>query len=71
MGYNVLDLVNKSMKVAIWKKAIYESLGQRKCDITSIEIMSKVLAKEIDRTIKYYEELKNEVSEAKFPWYQA
>lgn len=66
MGYNVMDVINKAINIAIRKKAIYESIGQRKCDIPSIEIISKVLAKEIDKTIKYYEELKNEVSEVKF-----
>ena len=65
MGYNVTDVINKAIKIAIRKKDIYESVGQNKCDITSIKIMSKVLTKEIDRTIKYYEELKNEVSEEK------
>ena len=66
MGYNVIDLINKSIKIANRKKAIYESVGQRKCDIPSIEIMSKVLSKEISKTILYYEELKNELSESKF-----
>jgi hypothetical protein len=61
MGYNVIDVINKAINIAIRKKAIYESLGQIKYDIPSVEIMSKVLVKEIDRTIKYYEELKNEV----------
>jgi hypothetical protein len=66
MGYNVVDVINKAINIAIRKKDIYESIGQRKCDIPSIEIMSRILAKEIDKTIKYYEELKNEVSEGKF-----
>lgn len=65
MGYNVTDVINKAIKIAIRKKDIYESVGKNKCDIPSIKIMSKVLTKEIDRTIKYYEELKNEVSEEK------
>lgn len=64
MGYNVIDLIDKSINIDIKKKAVYESVGQRKCDIPSIEIMSKVLAKEISKTIKYYEKLKNEVSES-------
>ncbi len=65
MGYNVIDLIDKAINIAIRKKDIYESIGQRKCDIPSIEIMSKVLAKEVDKSIKYYEKLKNEVSEEK------
>lgn len=66
MGYNVIDVINKATNIAIRKKAIYESMGQRKCDIPSIEIISKVLAKEIDKTIMYYEKLKNKVSDVKF-----
>lgn len=66
MGYTVVDVINKAINIANRKKAIYESVGQRKCDIASIEIMSKILAKEIDKTIKYYEKLKNEVSDIKF-----
>jgi hypothetical protein len=68
MGYNVIDLIDKVKKIANRKRTIYESLGQKKCDIydiTSIEIMSRVIAKEMENTVKYYEELKNEVSENK------
>ena len=53
----------------IRKKVIYENIRQRKCDSPSIEIMSKVLEKEIDRTIKYYEELKNEVELEEIDFY--
>lgn len=66
MGYNVTDIINKAINITIRKKTIYESVGQIKCDIPSIEIMSKVLIKQMDRTIKYYEELKNEVSRLSF-----
>jgi hypothetical protein len=69
MGYNVIDVINKAINIAIRKKAIYESLGQIKCDIPSVEILSKVLVKEIDRTIKYYEELKNEVMVEEIDFY--
>ncbi|WP_026881372.1 hypothetical protein [Clostridium akagii] len=66
MGYTVIDVINKAINIAIRKKTVYESVGQGELDIPSIQIMSKVLVKQIDRTIKYYEELKDEVSEAKF-----
>lgn len=65
MGYNVVDLINKSINIAIRKRTIYENVGQRQCDIPSIGIMSKILAKEIDKSIKYYETLKSELSEGK------
>jgi len=66
LGYNIIDLINKAINIAIRKKTIYKSVGQLNHDIPSIEIMSKVLAKEIDKTIKYYEELKSELSGVKF-----
>lgn len=66
MGYNVIDLINKAIKLAIRRRKIYENIGKDKCDIPSIEIMSKVLEKEIDRTIKYYETLKNEINGVEF-----
>ncbi|MBW9154555.1 hypothetical protein [Clostridium estertheticum] len=64
MGYNIIDLINKSINIAIRKKAIYESIGQIKCDIPFIETMSKVLAREISNSINYYEEFKSAVSES-------
>lgn len=68
MGYNVIDLINKTIKIANWKKTMYESIGQGKCGTESIpiQLMSNVLAKDIDKTIKYYEELKDEVNKANF-----
>jgi len=66
MGYNVIDLIDKAINIAKRKKVMYESIGQKKCDIPTIEIMSKILVKETDKSIKYYEKLKNEASEAKY-----
>ena len=66
MAYNIVDLINKSIKLATRRKKIYEDIGKEKCDIPSIEIMSKVLAKEIDKTITYYEVLKSEIPIVEF-----
>ena len=60
-AYNVTDIINKAIIITNRKKAMYESMAEKNSNIPAIEIMSKVLTKEIDRTIKYYEELKNEV----------
>ena len=65
MAYNIVDLINKSIKLATRRKKIYEDIGKEKCDIPSIEIMSKILAKETDKSIKYYEALKVALTEAK------
>ncbi|MBC8060890.1 MAG: hypothetical protein H7Y18_09510 [Clostridiaceae bacterium] len=66
MGYNVIDLIDKAIKVSIRKKEIYKSIGKENCDIPSIQIMSKVISKEIDKTIKYYETLKVEIGDVEF-----
>jgi len=66
MGYNVIDLINKAINIAIRKKDIYINIGQRKCDIPSVEIVLTVLIKQIDNTIQYYETLKKEVGDQNF-----
>lgn len=66
MGYSIIDLLDKSIKVAIHRKKIYEDIGKEKYDIPSIGIMSKVLAREMDKTINYYEALKNEIKQVEF-----
>ena len=50
----------------IKKKDIYINIGQRKCDIPSVEIVLTVLIKQIDNTIQYYETLKKEVGDQNF-----
>ncbi|ERI94207.1 hypothetical protein HMPREF1982_01219 [Clostridiales bacterium oral taxon 876 str. F0540] len=69
MGYNAIDLINKAINITNRKRTIYESLEQRKCNIPAVKIMSKALIKEIDRTIQYYEELKNEVEPEEIDFY--
>jgi hypothetical protein len=69
MGYNVVDVLNKGINITIRKMTIYESIGQRKCDILAVKIMSKALVKEMDRTIQYYEKLKNEVEPEEIDFY--
>lgn len=65
MGYNVIDLIDKAINVSIKKKSIYENI-QKKCDITSIEIVSEILIKQINNTIRYYEILKKEIGQEDF-----
>lgn len=66
MGYNVIDLINKAIDISIKKKAIYEHIGQRKCDIPSMEMVSTILIKQINNTIRYYETLKREAEDRAF-----
>lgn len=62
MGYNVIDILNKGIDVNLKRKAIYEDIGNKNCDIPSMKVMSNVLIKQANRTIQYYEELKKDVS---------
>lgn len=66
MGYNVIDLIDKAINIAARRRSIFENIGQEKCDIPSIKIISKVLAKEVTTTIEYYETLKKEVDNVEF-----
>jgi wyosine [tRNA(Phe)-imidazoG37] synthetase (radical SAM superfamily) len=66
MGYNVIDLINKAIDISIRKKAIYEHIGQRKCDIPSMEMVSTILIKQINNTIRYYETLKKKAEDKAF-----
>lgn len=66
MAYNIIDLLNKAISSSIRKKEIYENINQKKCDIPSMEIISKILIKKINNTIEYYEVLKKEIVDESF-----
>ena len=66
MGYNVVDIINKAVDIAIRRKTVYENVGKEKCDIVSIRILSMVLMKEVDRTIEQYEALLKEINDIDF-----
>lgn len=66
MGYNIVDILDKAVKVANKRKTIFENIKKDKCDIPAMKILSKVLIKEVDRTIQYYEVLKEEVRNVEF-----
>jgi len=61
MGYNVIDLIDKAIDIEVRRKIIFENIGQKKSDIPSIKIISKVMIKNVDKTIQYYETLKKEI----------
>ncbi|AKA69228.1 hypothetical protein [Clostridium scatologenes] len=63
MGYNVIDLIDKAINIAIKEKTLYENIGKEKCNIPSIKIMSKILMQEVDKNIQYNECLKKEVGD--------
>jgi len=61
MAYNIIDLIDKAISIARKRKDIYEKVGKEKSDIQAVSIMVKVLIKEVDKSIEYYEELKNQL----------
>ena len=66
MAYNIIDLIDKAIDITIKRKAIYEKIGNEPFGIPSISILSKVLAKDLDKTLQYYEALKNEIANESF-----
>ncbi|PJI09574.1 MULTISPECIES: hypothetical protein [Clostridium] len=66
MAYNIVDILDKAINVANKVKIEYETIGKEKCDIQSIKIMSKVLVKQLDKTIEYYESLKEQIGDTEF-----
>lgn len=66
MGYNVIDLIDKAINMAIKRKSIYKKIEEQKNDIPSIKVMSNVLTKEVNKTIAYYEKLKKEIGDEEF-----
>ncbi|KGK88652.1 hypothetical protein DP73_12150 [Desulfosporosinus sp. HMP52] len=66
MGYNVADIIEKAINIAVRRRAVYEKIGQDKAEILSIKILTKVLNKEVNKTIEYYETLLNLVNDRDF-----
>ena len=66
MGYNVTDILDKAVTIALKRRTIYKTIGQENRDILSIKIMSNVLIKELDKTIGYYQTLLSEISDVEF-----
>lgn len=61
MAYNVIDLINKSIDMEERRKKLYENIGKQQKEHSSIKIMSKVLIKNIDKTINHYKDLNREL----------
>jgi hypothetical protein len=66
MGYNVADIIEKAIKIAVRRRDIYENIGMERNDNLSIKIMSSVLVKQMDKTIEYYRTLLDEVNDVVF-----
>lgn len=58
MGYNVIDLIDKSIDIANRERKIYETIAEENFNIPPIKILSKVLIAHVDKDFKYFEDLK-------------
>lgn len=61
MAYNVIDLIDKSIDMEERRKKLYKNIGNQQKEHSSINIMSRVLIKNIDKTINYYKDLNREL----------
>lgn len=61
MGYNILDIIDKTINIAKKRKELYLSMGEKNSSNNAIKVISLVLAKEVDKSLKYYNELKKEL----------
>lgn len=64
MGYNIVDIIDKGINIGNKRKITFENIKKNRCDIPNMEIISRILIKEVDRTIQYYERLKKEIGNA-------
>ena len=57
MQYTSLDLLNKAINITRRRKKIYEEIERNENSNISVKIISKVLIKEVDRNIEFYNAL--------------
>ncbi len=63
MGYNIIDIIDKAIAIAHNRKKLYIEIGDQCHQPPAVKILAKILAHNVDKTLLYYEKLKNEVNE--------
>lgn len=63
MSYDVNDIIDKAVNIALKRKNIYENVKHQNKDIYSIIIMSNVLIKDVEKNIELYKKLKIEIKD--------
>lgn len=63
MGYNIIDIVDKAIAITVKRKTIYMNICDDKSTSPRIKIMSKVFIKQINETILYYKNIKEEIAD--------
>lgn len=61
MGYNITDIIDKAINIENRKKITIKRVISENQVLPAVKLISKVLCNEIDETIRYYEELKEEL----------
>lgn len=61
MGYNVMDIIDKSIKIEEKRKIIIKDVVAEDKALPAVKLISKVLYNQINERIKYYKELKEEI----------
>lgn len=62
MSYNVIDIINKAIKIEEQKVFIINKLIKEKQNSPNIILLSKVFEKESQKSINYYKEIKHEIN---------
>ena len=63
MGYNAIDIIDKCMIIEEKKMKILEAIANSNDISAKVKIVVKVLVKEVDRIIQYYDNIKRELQE--------
>jgi len=63
VAYDANDIIDKAVNIALKRKSIYENVKQQNKDIYSITILSKVLIKDVEKTIGLYKKLTIELKD--------
>lgn len=66
MAYNIMDIIYKGIDVATKRRSVFEKIEQENPNNLQIKIVSRVLIKEVNRTILYYGDLLNKYKGADF-----
>lgn len=64
MGYNVIDIINKCIYIENDKRKMFEVFLDDDNVSMKLKVLIKVLVKDMDRIINYYNQLKEEILES-------
>lgn len=66
MGYNVIDLIDKAIKIEQERKNIIMNAMSKDSNYPNIRLISKILVDQGDKRIDYYEKIKEETKNKDF-----